>query len=179
MSKFSGKCDFYDSIMIHGLPRILSSDIYIGDNIIPLRIDTEKDCIPYYPYLVSTSAMNKEGKSTIVLTSRSYVDINEEEQLNNTLKTVLRIYNRCKRNHVPFDEEITLNQMKFLVTEDYERELVHRVALYGNKATISDIHKPFHNYYRDLLFDEMISNGYDKQRAYYWVYKKFKSFKGE
>ena len=38
MSKFSGKCDFCDTIEICGLEKILNSKIYLGKSEIPLEI---------------------------------------------------------------------------------------------------------------------------------------------
>lgn len=78
MSRFSGKCDFYDIISIHGLEYILESDVYIGDSDTPLNLTCYKDCIHYFPYIVTTATYNKNGKSFICLTSKSWVDIEEE-----------------------------------------------------------------------------------------------------
>ena len=78
MSKFSGKCDFYDVIEMHGLEHILNSDVYIGDSNIPLNLVCYKDCIPYFPYVVSIAGYSRNSKSFIRLTTKSWVDIEEE-----------------------------------------------------------------------------------------------------
>jgi len=77
LSKFSGKCDFYDEIEIFGLENILNSKIYIGDSKEPLKLTCRKDCIPYYPYVVTASAKTN-GVGTIFLTEKSWVDIEAE-----------------------------------------------------------------------------------------------------
>ena len=44
MSNFSGKCDLYDHIEIHGLENTLKSKIYVGyDSKEPLNIKEERD----------------------------------------------------------------------------------------------------------------------------------------
>ena len=79
MSRFSGKCDFYDSIRIFGLDYILNCDVYVGRSCEPLTLRCEADCIPYYPHLVSISLTGKDtGRGYIRLTKRSWVDIEEE-----------------------------------------------------------------------------------------------------
>lgn len=76
MSRFSGKCDFYDEIEIFGLDRVLSAKIFIGENDYPLAITSYKDCIPYFPYIVTMSFHDKnEGRDIIRLSEKSWVDI--------------------------------------------------------------------------------------------------------
>ena len=78
MSKFSGKCDFYDEIEIFGLENILKSKVYIGDSKEPLSLTCLEDCIPYYPHIVYMSAKTN-GVGTIRLTEKSYIDMREDE----------------------------------------------------------------------------------------------------
>lgn len=77
MSRFSGKCDFYDEIEIFGLDKILKSEVYVGDSDEPLKLNCLADCVPYYPYVVVTSATSGD-RATIRLTSKSWVDIEED-----------------------------------------------------------------------------------------------------
>ena len=78
MSMFSGKCDFYDEIAIFGLNQILKSKVYVGDSKEPLKLNSLRDCIPYYPYVVVAS-FTTNGSGTIILTSKSWVDIEAEK----------------------------------------------------------------------------------------------------
>ena len=78
MSKFSGKCDFYDEIEIFGLENILKSKVYVGENKEPLNLTCREDCIPYYPYVV-TCSVKTNNVGTIHLTSKSWVDIEAEK----------------------------------------------------------------------------------------------------
>lgn len=77
MSRFSGKCDFFDKIEIFGLENILKSKVYIGSEKEPLVLKNRKDCIPYYPYVI-VSSFSTNGIGTFRLTSKSWVDIEEE-----------------------------------------------------------------------------------------------------
>lgn len=78
MSKFSGKCDFYDEIKIFGLDKVLSAKIYIGENDYPLPINTYYDCIQYFPHIVIMSFYDSvAGCQIIRLSEKSWVDIEE------------------------------------------------------------------------------------------------------
>lgn len=77
MSKFSGKFDFYDEIEIFGLDYILSAKIYVDGKNEPLNLTCQKDCIPYYPYIVSIASYSKNP--VLHLTAKSWVDIEEEQ----------------------------------------------------------------------------------------------------
>lgn len=168
MSKFSGKCDFYDYIEIFGLESILSSNIYLGDNIVPLRIDTRKDCIPYYAHLISFSFGN-----TIILTPESFIDMEEKKHLQWLLKEAIKYYNKCKRSHISFNKEEALKKICFFTPQNFHKEIIERVAVKGTKADITDIHDDTHTYYRNLLYEELIKAGYSNTVAYYWLWHKY------
>jgi hypothetical protein len=56
MSKFSGRCDLYDTLIMIGDVKDFSKvHIFINDNPIELRIDSQKDLIPYYACIPSVS----------------------------------------------------------------------------------------------------------------------------
>lgn len=177
MSRYSGKCDFCDHIEIHGVDNVLSSDIHIGRNIVPLRFETEKDLIPYYPHLILITAWdNTANKGRIVLSERSFVDREEEEILTYTLQYLLRYYNRCKRKHIQYDaDEAIKNSLGGWFKPEYYKVLAERVGRYGKKATIDGVHTPLHQHDRQLLYEEMIKNGYTPFSAYYWVYHEYNS----
>lgn len=79
MSRFSGKCDFCDEIEIFGLDCILNSKVYVGQSADPLELHCLADCVPYYPYIVSSSYMDNVGKRGVIrLTEKSWVDIEED-----------------------------------------------------------------------------------------------------
>lgn len=164
MSKWSGKCDFADSLEIHNYTLEDFQNkvtIYIGNSTEPLHIEKMEDLIPYYPHLISMAWYNNlKGKSVIHLTSESYVDIEERDILEFRLKCLLKIYNRCKRKKIEFNvdeaiKDITLNGWN----EEPYRELANRVKEKGKKATIDGIHLKMHDYYRQELVNEMLKNG--------------------
>lgn len=175
MSKFSGKCDFYDSaIMIHQYTEEEFKNnviIYVGNNPEPLKINSMKDLIPYYPYLVSMAAYNNvERKSVIHLCSESFVDQEEREILTWKLEHLIKIYNRCKRKKVEFDIDAAVKEVCCFGVDDYVRELAERVKEKGKKATIDGIHMPMRDYYRKELVEEMLENGLDPAE---WGYGRF------
>ena len=76
MSRFSGKCDFYDCLASHyTLEEIQNNvEIFVGKNDKPLKIEKVTDLIPYYPYLISLGAYdNVDRKATVHLTSKSLI----------------------------------------------------------------------------------------------------------
>lgn len=75
MSRFSGVCDFCDTIEIFGLDYILNSKVYIGDSGEPLKLTCLKDCIQYYPYVVGSAAYNNVKKTAVIrLAGESEID---------------------------------------------------------------------------------------------------------
>lgn len=86
MSRFSGKCDFYDEIEISGLECILNSKVYVGNSSEPLKLTCLADCVPYYPYIISVAHFDSERKCAYIrLTDKPWPDI-EEERYGNRLR---------------------------------------------------------------------------------------------
>ena len=167
MSRFSGKCDVYDWFCDMSDEHIASFNIYPHNSIVPLNIQSRKDLIPYYPYLVS-GAIGKE----IHLSSRSNVDVEEEDLLKIIRKNILKEYNRCKRKHEEFDPDATAHYMStFDIFLPETLEIARRVAKDGSKATIDGIHRKIHEHYRNELLDEMVANGYSKSLSIWWIWK--------
>lgn len=51
MSRYSGRCDLYDTIQIQGgFDNIKNYTIYVNNESKPLKINTIKDLEPYYSY---------------------------------------------------------------------------------------------------------------------------------
>lgn len=177
MSCYSGKADCYDYLI--AINRYTDEelknnvDIYIGDIKTPLKIQSRKDLIPCYPHLVTASFHDNESrKATIYISSESWVDREERDNLRFILKDILRIYNRCKRNKIEFDVEEAVKQVTWNGwNEDAYRELANRVAKSGKKATIDGIHLKMHEYYRQELVNCMIENGLNPCR--YGDYERF------
>lgn len=77
MSRFSGRCDFYDEIETLGLDAILNAQVYVGNRRIHLR--NQRDCVPYYPYLINGCYWNhKDGCTIIELSHKSWLEIEAE-----------------------------------------------------------------------------------------------------
>ena len=167
MSKFSGKCDLYDSFVVinNYTDEELKNNvlIYMGQSYFPLKIETTKDLIPLYPHLISSSYYNtSERKAVVHITSKSFVDMEENESLNFYLKSLVRFYEHCKRKKIKFDVDEAVNKTTFMNFNAEEiRELAERVKKHGKKATVDGIHLQSKLYYRKLLIDEMIKNGID------------------
>ena len=173
MSKYSGKCDFGDTWMIHGEGYILNSNVYIGENIVPLRIDSYKDALPYFPYLVSLAAFNNvEGKGEIRLSTESFIDREEREHLGWILRDAKKYFKKCKRIKKEFDaDEATKALSSFEYEKNIYMPIAEEVKKDGIKAKIPDrVHLPMHEYYRKELYDDMIKAGYDSTKAAKWAY---------
>lgn len=172
MSNFSGKCDLYDHIEIHGLENTLKSKIYVGyDSKEPLKIKEERDLVPYYPFVISMGAFN-HGIGTIYLMDESWVNYEEKDVLEFYLEQILKIYRRCKRKKIEFNvDEVWEEVSNVFWKRDEIRELIERVKEHGKKATYDGIHLSSKNYYRDQLVEEMIEFGYPEDVAKTWVYE--------
>lgn len=159
ISIMSGKCDFSDHIDIFGLYSTLNSDIYIGRNTKKIQANEYKDLIPYLPYIITEFSCSKDGRNRIVLSSESWVDKEEREIIEFYLEQIFRAYNRCKRKKVKFIAEDAVKEVCYGgYNEDIIRELAYRVKENGRKANIKNIHLKSHEYYRQMLVNEMLNN---------------------
>ena len=91
MSRFSGKCDFADTISIYGIDFIIKN-CKIFQNNKELKLN-KHSIIKYFPYLVSSMGMSKDSGGTINLTSESYVDSQNKERI----KWYLEDYKKLKK----------------------------------------------------------------------------------
>ena len=78
ISQFSGKCDCYDHFSEYTDEQLQKSQIFIGDQIVPLRINNQHDLAPYYAHIVG-SVGYCDGIAVCRLTEKSYVDSAEED----------------------------------------------------------------------------------------------------
>ena len=173
ISKYSNKCDLYDVLVdIREITDFSKVKIYAANNsIVPLRIDSQKDLMPYYPYIVAISISNSDGTQIIHLSEGSYVDIEEQERLTWNLDELKRYYRRQKRRHEPFDNDEAMKKISFFDdTPEYKKELVNRVRELGEKAAIEDIHIPFMDTMRQRLYEDMVAAGWNDDRAYEWCF---------
>lgn len=168
ISSYSGKCDCYDTLVaIHQYTEEQLKNnvkIYVGDSSTPLHIESYKDLIPYYPYIIGSAYFNNEEKSAVIhLSSESFVDMNERERLELYLKLALKEYNKCKRTKTEFVVENVVNNI--IGFSDWNKkevtELVKKVVWLGKNATIEGIHLRTQEHYRRKLVNEMIKNGLD------------------
>lgn len=154
-----------------------NSNIYIGDNIIPLRINNQHDLAPYYPYIVGIGSW-RDGHAEIRLSTESFIDVEEREHLTWKLNNVLRYWRMCKRNKTPYNVDIAAQSISFPGTPNgIEQEIAERVARDGDKATIDGLRDYMHEYYRKELLEEMVRLGWDRRRAKYWLWKDWKMLK--
>lgn len=170
MSKYSGKCDFGDSWEIFGEKYILKSKVFILNNIVPLRIDSYKDALPYFPRIVVMSGGDKES-SRIRLSDRSYADKEEENRLNWYLESIKKYYRKCKRKKVNFDIDEALDNVFFFEDKEKYKPLVMEVMKSGDKAVLpGDMHLSIYDFYRKQLYDDMVLAGYKDNEAAMWCF---------
>ena len=160
MSKYSYKfdlCDWIDSAGGYQEFMDCGYTIYVGKAEEPLKIESLKDLIPYYPYIVSSVA-----GGTIHLSSRSWIDMEEERILNGYLSSLIKNLNKCKRKKIEFDVEAAVKEIFLYCHETEIRELANRVKEYGKKATIEGIRLSTYEHCRELLENEIQKfNDYD------------------
>ena len=164
----SGKCDFEDTCVMYD--NILDKyKIYAyGNEIIPLEMKSKKDLVAYYPYIVSL--MVHDG---IHLSKQSFIDSEEQENMQWRLDKLIKYYKKCKRKKIEFDKNEALKEICWINVDEpepYEIELVDRVAEYGVNATIDNLHDSMHDMMRNEWYALMLDNGRDEDRAYRWVY---------
>ena len=160
MSKFTGKCDFYDHIEVCGIDSVLNSDVEVGDK--PIQLNSLKDCALYYPNIISMSCSSNDH-SYIRLTKDAWFNIEEHRYLMIEMEWVKKEYRRCKRKKEEFvidDVYEKIFNYAFTNEEKVRREIIKRVKEYGNKANIDGLHFSFYlQYYRKEYYNELISLG--------------------
>ena len=180
MSKFCGKCDFYDGFVAI---RCDGDEEKVAEELKKLRLyvrgkdgrehrvksDTIKDIAKYYPYLEAIMHGTEEGM-TVILSSDSFIDIEEKEHRQYKINDVLKYWKKCKREKKTFVEEECLEKL-WWTKDDSLKEIVHRIAEKGNKAEFDDIHMPMWEYNRRRWFEEMVNVGYSENEAYAWCFK--------
>lgn len=182
MSEFCGKCDFYDSIVMINLDGdrsaieeyLKKTNIYIrGKDGREHKVDckTEKDLAKYYPYLVSIGTFSKENR-TVVLSSKCFIDSEEEEFLNFHIQDAYKYWRKCKRLKKPFvvDEYI---EQGWRSDNKIDRIIAERILENGNKAKFNDLHLPMHERYRRRWFEELVRLGYEEIKAFNWCFNEF------
>ncbi len=174
MSKYSGKCDVYDMCGDYLDEKIRNTRFYVDENIIPLRIDNQKDLMPYYPFLVGMAFMDKDG-GVVRMSKRSFVDTEEEMFLEFDMTELKKMKRKAKRKHEKFNPEEAAKQLNFNNREpaDYQIEMANRVAKDGDKATFKGLHRPMSEYYRNQLLEDMVEAGYPRNKAKYWIWHDF------
>lgn len=185
MSRFCGKCDFYDHLWMNSDSEeveasLAKSDIYITSKDgreHKLKINTIKDAAKYYPYLIVIGAFSKEHQ-TIILSSESFIDWEEREMLQYDIDDVYRFWRKCKREKIDFDKIDCYNKVhwSFSSEDKYLQEIISRIDRDGNKAKFEDIHKPIWERYRRNWFDELVHLGYSEIEAYKWCFNEWNFF---
>lgn len=183
MSQFSGKCDFYDSIIsIHcdgntdKLEEFLANtNIYVRgkdgrNHLVVCR--NEKEACKYYPYLVSIGSFNtKEGYNTVILSSESFIDSEEKDFIDWHVRDCLKFWRKCKRNKVVFNIDEYLSTC--WSPRSMDLVIAERVAEKGEKATFDGIHNNMHEYFRRKWFEEMVRLGWREYEAFNWCFNEF------
>lgn len=178
MSKYSGKCDVCDHFDGQTDEEISQYKIYLPNQIVPLRIDSRRDLIPYYPHLVVIGAFG-DGSGTLRISQNSYVDDRERDIIRRMVADVERIQRRHKRNKTPFvPDDVPGEINSYSDVPDVIIEIARRVDKDGSNAKYDDIRIPYLNHYRDDLMEEMIANGYDKDETKYYIWRDLKDIKG-
>jgi hypothetical protein len=157
--------------------QLQNSRFYIGRNPVPLRIDTQKDLAPYYPFLIAVAAYDK-GSATVIFSEESFIDREEREHLGWKLRDLKKYWRKCKRNEVPYIPQEAATHISW--PQDPHPEdltLAERVGKFGEKATTDGVHDFIHYYYRSELFEEMIRLGWNKYTADMWIYNDFAGYK--
>lgn len=182
MGLYSSKYDFYNSLFMsseseqEAFEKFKGTELYVSqplpeeveiEDLMDAHIDIPEtyykkieyhsinDLIPYYPYIISFSC-----GSRVVLSRRSYVDMEEEDSLQFYLKWIIKEYNRCKRKKVSFNICKVVDE---ICNNDYNKEpiteLAQRVKKHGKKATYEGVHLEMEEYYRKELVKIMLEHG--------------------
>ena len=114
MSKFTGKCDLYDSaFMLQDDPEdfVKNSVFYLEGG--KLDVKTAKDLIPYCTHLTAVAAYSKDSGNTIHLSRDSFIDSEEREFLSWKIIDAIKAARKAKKEKKTFDFEYLRSQKNF------------------------------------------------------------------
>ena len=189
MSMFCGKCDLWDSLVMireindesdwskikiyqHTPDTYFDETGLHGD--ILLDIKCLKDLLPYAAHLIGMSYGDKDGNYIAHISSRSFVDEEEEERFTWILDDIKKIYRRCKRKKIPFELEDVIKELVWQYDSENMKKAVetlfNRVKEHPCTKDISGLHDNMHQYYRKRLYEDMVEAGYTEDQAHEWVY---------
>jgi len=192
MSVFSGKSDLWDSLVMiresndettdwskikiyqHTDESYFDKEGFHGDQL--LDIKCLKDLLPYAPFLIGMSYGDKDGNYIAHISSRSFVDEEEEERFTWYLDEVKKLYRRCKRKKIEFTEEYVLEQLSWLRDTKTVSEFYRRVKEHPTSAKFTGLHDGIHQYYRKQLAEAMVEAGYTQEQTDEWVYNNNKTW---
>ncbi len=164
MSSYSGKCDLCDSIEIVGMDKFLKEcEIYTKtSDLVPLKIESEKDLVPFYPYLCWLMTNNK-----YYLCEDNFINEEENEIKEWYLKEIIKEYKKAKRNKVEFNPKYWGGR------EEIWDSVVEIVRKKGEKTTLEDledIHTTMAEVYRKYWYEELIRVGWREDQAFHCAY---------
>lgn len=150
MSRFSGKCDFADTISIYGIDFIIKN-CKIFQNKKELKLN-KHSIIKYFPYLVSSMGMSKDSGGTVYLTSESYIDSQNKERI----KWYLEDLQKIKEGEDPFfDNSLELRIIKSIdedssISSERKEELINsfqtNIAIYFKISLCKEYLKDYYTY---------------------------------
>ena len=164
MSLYSGKCDLCDSVEIVGIDKFLKEcEIYTHtSNLVPLKIESEKDLVPFYPYLCWLMTNNK-----YYLCEDNFINEEENETKEWYLKDIIKEYKKAKRNKTEFNPKYWGGR------EEVWNSIVEVVRNKGEKTTLEDledIHTNMAEHYRKWWYEELVRVGWREDQAYSCAY---------
>lgn len=97
MSRFSDKCDFADTCLMHYTPdKIACAKISIDG--IPLKVTSPRDLIPYYGNLIASMSASDNGDISINLIKTSQPRLREIDTISFFISDYVSRWKRAKRN---------------------------------------------------------------------------------
>lgn len=164
MSKYCGKCDIYDCYGEYSDERLQNIQFWAGGDQVDIK--SQKDLMPYYPFIVAFSCGD-----IVHMSYRSYVDAYEEQTLQFYLNMAQKEYRAAKRKKLEIKPETVSKKISWN-NDPYVQEIVKRVIETKGKGTIDGLTMTgMVPVYREALFNDMIAAGYDENFARQWVYE--------
>lgn len=184
MSRFTGKCDFYDEVKMFSdsddeICRI--AKVYIDKALIDTSAPFK--LIPYYTHIAS-SVFSSKDKKTIFLTNESWIDIEEREFNSTKIYRCIMWARKAKKNNEKFDITFCSKQKDWLgcfdtsvtkaiikvindnsniikihLPKDY-REALQFIEDYLCPKYFSRIHDSAHNKMRETFVEYCQERGY-------------------
>lgn len=178
MSRYSGKCDIYDTFEngddTFDTDKIRRTEFFQNGE--KLNINTERQLALYFPFIVASMFHVKNDKCVCNISSMSYMRRSEIENIEFYLDQIRKEKRMCKlRGEEPTPERIIERRFSWISNGKTKESIISLIEKSSGKGRkkYDDVRLDIYDYTRQRWYNDLISKyNYPREFAYDWVMNK-------